>query len=187
MITLLPLLLMIAAVATAPFFSGLSGWWVAAAAYAALWLGVMWCGPPLADVYCLRMPASTLVGLVALVALPAGWWDTGVGARWSLIVASFGATFAYLVVEARADDTRVPAALGRAAVAWLLSSAHAGCLAILVFRAANLALFTSDPIDGWGVVEGAAIGMTVGIAVQNLWQGAPITSPLLRTTWRGHS
>ncbi len=150
----------------------------------------------LAAMWLLRMPAAAAVGAIALIGLMAGGFPAAEpGAGYAVPVLG-GASFGYLMVEARNHGVAGLAAVRRALAVWAAGAMHALMVSLIGLVAvapafavvgAKLDRLWSRPSYGHaGVVLALAAAwcLAVGVFSQILWQDRPITSPLAHLSWR---
>jgi hypothetical protein len=169
---------------------------VAAACYLLVCVSVMLPGGGLSAMWLLRMPAASAVGVFALISfMPGGWLMTPPGG-WHAVLALGGASFGYLLVEARNHGVASVAALMRALLVMTVGAVHALMVSVIglvavapafVNQGADLSKLWSKPAHGHaGMVLALATAwcLAVGVFSQILWDDRPITAPLAHLSWR---
>lgn len=159
-------------------------------------------GPLVAGPWCLRLPASTAIGVAGLLSVGsiAEWHASG----WAIVLTA-SLSLGYLLLEATnqglASGTVV---LRRAFAVWLLGLAHATCvtlIGLLVIDPVIHPAATAHGASGAGHVAGITTGalapgselsqvafvacasLAFGLLLQVLWDDSAVTAPLSQTDW----
>jgi hypothetical protein len=164
--------------------------YVALVAYLLVVVSVLAGGPELADPLCLRLPAGTAIGMIALLSLGTGWIAHPPG--WQVPTLAGLIALGYLIVEARNHGAPSgPIAAGRALLVAVLGLIHAAAVAAVVlwWPARQLSQAVRLPASGGAVlgavITGATVALAMGVFLQVLWEDTPITYPLSHLEWRG--
>jgi hypothetical protein len=168
-----------------PGEAGWFGWtWLswaaitAGAGFACLVVAAFWVG----DLLLLRLPASTLVGLGALVTFDTRWLselDVARGRLCAVGVAVFAC--AYLSLEARQHGVRRRLAAARGLGIGAIGLLYATATTPLLFATVVPIVqpdFAASLVTGSDLAAASTLAFGFGVLVQVLWDDRPITAPL---------
>ncbi len=170
---------------------------IAAACYLLICAGAVILPAGWSQMWLLRMPAASAVGVIALISfLPGGWLITPPGG-WRAAIVLAAVSAGYLVIEVRNHGAARAAAVPRALLVVVTGAVHALMVSLIglvvvapafVADGASLAALWRRPAYGHaGMVLALATAwcLAVGVFSQILWDDRPITAPLAHLSWRG--
>lgn len=191
--------LLLALVGIAPLpailVAGAGGWALEASALAYLFallllvVAVIRWGSAVAFPFALRFAGGAALGSSLLLSVPGEWWSEPQRSLWMvwglLVLAAFG----YLVVEVRAHAAvGFWSTLSRAAGALFWGWCHGSGVAAVVLGVAGgvfMAFSPAGPAElASALAVAAAVGLSLGVFLQILWEDRPVTYPLTHMEWR---
>jgi hypothetical protein len=193
----LPLLGALLFAACLPSLSTAAAYRVGAIPALVSYLVVLWTAAihPLALLgMCLRLPATTVLGLIGMLSFATGWQGWDHDPIWWLVPPSLlAATFGYLLLEVGGNgDTETGRRLRRSTHVLALGFSHAtGVVLVAVASAGSFITGTlADVRADQALLNLATItsaSMALGVFLQVLWEDAPVTSPLSQFSHRSES
>jgi hypothetical protein len=146
--------------------------------------------PLLAHIWCLRLPASAVIGTVAILALTK--W-AGYGPEWWQVLGVALVFAGYTAFEARHQNTGPWASMKRSTLVTALGCLHGVAVASMALAAVGPLVFSSGagrwswlPVGQrllWAVVFMGVTSVLVGTVLQVLWSERSTCSPLDHMTW----
>ncbi len=145
----------------------------------------------------LRLPASTIVGLLLLLSLGSSWLAAAsVGSLYTFLAIPglLLASFAYLLIEVRNHGVAHKPSFKRSAAVLAIGLGYSAVISTIglmglapaiihLDQQSSSILATGGLARGWCLATATALNLTVGVFSQILWDDKSITAPLAHSTW----